>query len=69
MAITIQFQREDEEQTSKEQEEILKTIAEDLGKIKAEHKKGPASFLRYLNDKYVPLEKKLELTEEMLSET
>ena len=43
-------------------------IAEDLIKIKAEHEKGPASFLRFINDEYAPADKKIALTDEMLAE-
>ena len=43
-------------------------IAEDLIKIKAEQKKGPASFLRFINDEYAPADKKIALTDEMLTE-
>ena len=43
-------------------------IAEDLIKIKAEQKKGPALFLRFINDEYAPADKKIALTDEMLTE-
>ena len=43
-------------------------IAEDLIKIKAEQKKGPASFLCFINDEYAPADKKIALTDEMLAE-
>ena len=43
-------------------------IAEDLIKIKAEQKKGPAFFLRFINDEYAPADKKIALTDEMLAE-
>ena len=44
-------------------------IAEDLTKLKAEFDKGCESFLRYLNQHYVPADKKIVLTDEMLSES
>lgn len=43
-------------------------ISEDLIKIKAEFDKDTVIFLRYLNDNYIPAEKKIELTDEMLKE-
>lgn len=43
-------------------------IAEDLTKLRAEQAKDCASFLRFLNENYVPTEKKIELTDEMLNE-
>ena len=38
-------------------------ISEDLIKIKAEFDKDTVTFLRYLNENYVPAEKKIELTD------
>ena len=43
-------------------------IIEDLNKVKEEAKKGCVSFLKYINENYIPAERKLTLTDEMLSE-
>ena len=43
-------------------------IIEDLTKVKEEAKKGCVAFLKFINENYIPTEKKLTLTDEMLSE-
>ena len=40
-----------------------------MTKLKAEHVKGAETFLRYLNENYVPADKKIALTDEMLQES
>ena len=43
-------------------------IVEDLNKVKEEAKKGCVTFLKYINENYIPAERKLTLTDDMLSE-
>ena len=37
--------------------------------MKTEHAKGPAAFLKFVNTEYTPADKKIELSEEMLTES
>jgi hypothetical protein len=53
---------------SEEEQQYKVLLAQDLIKLKAEHEKGPASFLCFINEEYVPAEKKIDLTDEMLAE-
>ena len=43
-------------------------IKKDLKKIRKEFKKGAKSFVTFCNEHYVPAEKKVPITDEMLSE-
>ena len=43
-------------------------IKDDLEKITNEVKKGCKSFLEFINENYVPVDKKIELTEEKLKD-
>ena len=51
-----------------ENQQYLDLIVEDLAKLKSEHTKGPAAFLKFVNENYSPADKKIELTEEMLTD-
>jgi len=47
---------------------FLDMIKDDLDKIAKEVKKGCRSFLEFINDNYVPVDRKIELTEEKLKD-
>ena len=61
--------RLDEEATQDRQDApFRKLINEDIKRVKEEEKKGCKSFLKYINEHYAPAAKKIDITEEMLSD-
>ena len=66
--VTEFLQNEEQKRIDAEKQQYLDLIAEDLQKLKVEFANGCASFLRYLNENYVPQDKKLNLTDDLLTE-
>ena len=61
--------KEEQERIAAENKPYLDALKEDFEKLEAEVKKGCKEFLTYINDTYVPAEKKLDLKEGMLKES
>ena len=61
--------KEEQERTAAENKPYLDALKEDFEKLEAEVKKGCKEFLTYINDNYVPAEKKIDLKEEMTKES
>ena len=61
--------KEEQEKIDAENKPHLDALKPDFEKIEAEVKKGCKEFLTFVNNTYVPNEKKINLTEEMLKES
>ena len=64
-----QLLKEEQEKIDAENKPHLDALKPDFEKIEAEVKKGCIYFLTFINDTYVPDEKKINLTEEMFKES
>ena len=63
-----ELNRKEQERIDAERKPYMDALKEDLEKITAESAKGCEKFLVFLNENYVPQEKKLNLTEDKLKE-
>ena len=68
-AITERRRLEEEAQRDKADAPFRAMVKTDLENVQREFGKGYSSFLKYLNEQYVPADKKIEITDENIKES